>query len=973
MTLRIIVSFIIFFLIGGNAIGQVVGFEEGMPTHFREVGKGSLSLSSAYYKEGTHSLRWKFRPDDTLYISLPQHIQLDAAAKKNSGITLWIYNEKAGKDSIRFDFLSSQGKVVYTFGFRLAAQGWRACWIGFQHMQAVHAGDDISSYRLIAPHRKGSVYLDRITFPVKQINLRTTPDMQMPYNNSIDFRDLWHWCRVWQWEQYAYDIPLPTEITDSERKEINLIEQRLSDALDVKKVKKASTESIEKAYATLKEAHIRPSGSGFTGAPIVAPDELNRQKGEMSWNDLETMLSGFALDMYLNHSQKSAENYFLVWNYAMNQGFAYGSGMGTNHHYGYQVRKIFITAWLVREQIQQAPNSKNILATLRFWAALQETRIPCPTTRDELLDSWHTLTTAKIVSALLIPDEREKIQAMKSLTRWISTSLHYTAGTIGGIKIDGTTFHHGGFYPAYTTGALAELGFFTGLTNGTSYSLTPEARQVFRSALLAMRNYCNLYEWGIGLGGRHPFGGSMRQDDVEAFAHLALSGDFSDEGNAFDHSLAADYLRLTSTNTPEANYFREQGIRPAAAPEGFFVYNYSAAGIFRRANWMVTLKGYNTDVWGAEIYTKDNRYGRYQSYGSVQIMGYESRKASGYDANGWDWNRLPGTTTIHLPFELLDSPLPGTTMARSKENFAGSSTLEGRNGMFAIKLMERSLKNFTPDFVARKSVFCFDNRMVCLGTGINNSNTAYPTETTLFQSTFQPGKSDIYTDDTLHTTAFAQTWNDGQPHHLQDGYHNHYFVKGTNLHVQIAQQESRNEKTRARTEGTFASAYLDHGTAPHNACYEYMVLIQPTKEEVETVYKGNHWESPYQILRQDSVAHVVSDGPTGITAYAAFEAYNPDEDEVFRTLPAETMVMRKYLKNGQLLLSICDPNLNISEKTFTTWQASRPIEKILRLKGKWATESENSSISLFYEKEETILTVQCQDGQPIEFSLSACH
>lgn len=49
-------------------------------------------------------------------------------------------------------------------------------------------------------------------------------------------------------------------------------------------------------------------------------------------------------------------------------------------------------------------------------------------------------------------------------------------------------------------------------------------------------------------------------------------------------------------------------------------------------------------------------------------MGAPSRKASGYNENGWDWNRLPGTTTIHLPFELLNSPLPGTTMARSKEN-----------------------------------------------------------------------------------------------------------------------------------------------------------------------------------------------------------------------------------------------------------------------------------------------------------------
>ena len=155
---------------------------------------------------------------------------------------------------------------------------------------------------------------------------------------------------------------------------------------------------------------------------------------------------------------------------------------------------------------------------------------------------------------------------------------------------------------------------------------------------------------------------------------------------------------------------------------------------------MVTLKGYNTDVWGAEIYTKDNRYGRYQSYGSVQIMGAPSRKASGYNENGWDWNRLPGTTTIHLPFELLNSPLPGTTMARSKEKFAGASSLKNQNGMFAMKLMERDLKNFTGDFVARKSVFCFDNRLICLGTDIKNSNSDYPTETTLFQHVFRTGK-----------------------------------------------------------------------------------------------------------------------------------------------------------------------------------------------------------------------------------------
>mgnify|MGYP000060817800 CR=1 FL=1 len=76
---------------------------------------------------------------------------------------------------------------------------------------------------------------------------------------------------------------------------------------------------------------------------------------------------------------------------------------------------------------------------------------------------------AKTVSALLFVDERERARALAGLSRWLSGSLQYSPGTIGGIKVDGTTFHHGGFYPAYTTGVLAMVGQFIALTSHTRY------------------------------------------------------------------------------------------------------------------------------------------------------------------------------------------------------------------------------------------------------------------------------------------------------------------------------------------------------------------------------------------------------------------------------------------------------------------------------------------------------------------------
>lgn len=62
----------------------------------------------------------------------------------------------------------------------------------------------------------------------------------------------------------------------------------------------------------------------------------------------------------------------------------------------------------------------------------------------------------------------------------------------------------------------------------------------------------------------------MGSDDIEAFANIALSGDLSGQGNAFDRNLAADYLRLVhGKDTPNARFFKKEGVKAAQAPQGF--------------------------------------------------------------------------------------------------------------------------------------------------------------------------------------------------------------------------------------------------------------------------------------------------------------------------------------------------------------------------------------------------------------------
>lgn len=197
---------------------------------------------------------------------------------------------------------------------------------------------------------------------------------------------------------------------------------------------------------------------------------------------------------------------------------------------------------------------------------------------------------------------------------------------------------------------------------------------------------------------------------------------------------------------------------------------------------------------------------------------------------------------------------------------------------------------------------------------------------------------------------------------MHDGYDNYYHVVDGTVRSQVAEQESRHEKTRAITKGKFSSAWIEHGKAPKNATYEYMVLIQPSVSDLDELRKA----APYEVLQRDQTAHVVYDKKTGIMAYAAFEAYQPADDNVFAAIPAETMVMYAKASDKGIRLSVCDPNLNIKEKTYTTKEPSRPIRKEIRLKGHWTLTSPMENVRLEQLGNQTVMTVTCQHGQPVE-------
>ena len=981
------------------AINSQHNFEDGVPGFVKAEGQGTVTSSDEKFKDGARSLKFEWSGPASLVFS--DFLDMEASMKVNgAGIIVWIYNTVPADSPMRFTFWNWSGEEICHFDFNAGFTGWRTAWVKYIDMltpdgsrygdrKAAERATNVAKMTVTMPESlsSGTVYIDRLSFRTAKLHDQITPDMQIPDNNNHLSRNMWHWCRLWEWEQ---NPPLEAAaLTDEGRKMLDVVEERMDKVIASSNssdnyVKNTLLKRADDMYAKYRLGRL-PDGS-VTGAPLLSDDEFNNALGEMRIRFVGQMIYYYAQDYYYTGNKGNLDKVFTAFDHAIDQGFAYGSGQGTNHHYGYQIRELYKGMWLLRDEIAAAGKLDEYVKVLEYWSGLAETRVPFVYGRDEILDSWHTLLDAKVISAMMTSDPAERYAKMKALGTWVSGSLSYSPGTLGGFKVDGTSFHHGGHYPAYSVGAFAAVGDFCHYTKDTDFVIDEDARRTFKHALLTMRDYCNLTDWGVGICGRHPFNGFIPKADIEAFASLALLGDLTDSGLGADPDLGGAYIYLGGAEPETLSALKKAGVSSAsAAPEGFFVLNYAALGIHRRGDWMLSLKAYNSDVWSAEIYAADNRFGRYQSYGTAQLIGTGrpvSAKESGYSQEGWDWNRMPGATTIHLPFEMLDSPLKGTLMERNDSRFPGVSSLEGRNGVLAFTYVEKDRPNFCAGATATKSVFCFDNRIVFIGTGITNTS-SYPTETTLYQ---------LRLDDRMAEVDINEDWFDSFPLDyrfasegqavLTDTKGNVYILAdGAGLNVVKQTQTSPSDTKKKEGTGDFITAYIDHGVSPDNETYEYLMLVQPAGKDVNRYSKS----LPYTVIRKDNSAHVVNDHTTGITAYICYKEYDgAASSDAFQKLPkgkeakpylpvasidAETIVMERTREDGLTVVSICTPDLGITKKAYTTPQPSQVIEKKVVVDGDWELAVPADNVRLAKDSGKTAITASCVDGQPVEFTL----
>lgn len=971
-----------------------------------------LSVSDLHYKDGKHSLEWTFEPGGILEFKKDLKFEKKDPTGKDlylSAFIVWVYNEVPQNATIEFQFLKD-GKRCTSFPFGINFSGWRAAWVCYERDMQGTPEEGMNELRIIAPNSKGTLFIDHLITATKVDARQQTADLQVPFVNAGTTN---HWLVIYKHSLLKPDIEL-TPVGNKQREEMQLLEKRFRDMIYTKgKITDKEVENIRKKYDFYQITYKNGQVSGVPIYMVRAAEAYERIIPD--WN--KDMLTKMGVEMrayfdlmrkiavaYNNSTAKPVireemkKKFLAMYDHITDQGVAYGSCWGNIHHYGYSVRGLYLAYFLMKDVLREAGKLQEAERTLRWYAITNEV-YPKPEVDGIDMDSFNTQTTGRIASILMMEDTPEKLQYLRSFSRWIDYGCRPALGLSGSFKVDGGAFHHRNNYPAYAVGGLDGATNMIYLLSRTEFAVSKLAHETVKNVLLTMRFYCNKLNFPLSMSGRHPDGKGKLVP--MHFAMMALAG--SPDGKAeYDSEMASSYLRLTSNSgvendAPEympkvsnaeerkaAKLLIEKGFRPEPDPQGNIAMGYGCISVQRRSNWSAVARGHSRYLWAAEHYLGANLYGRYLAHGSLQILtaapGQTVTPAtSGWQQEGFDWNRIPGVTSIHLPLEQLQAKVLNVDrysgmeeMLYSDEAFAGGLSQQKMNGNFGMKLHEHD--KYNGSHRARKSYHFIDGMIVCLGSDIENTNTEFPTETTIFQLAVTDKAGHDYW---RNYQGDKKVWVD----HLGTGY----YVPTAIRFEKNFPQHSRMQNTGKETKGDWVSLVVDHGKAPKNGRYEYAVLPQTN----ETAMKKFAKKPAYKVLQQDRKAHIVESASEQIVSYVLFETPETTlPGGLLQRVDTSCLVMTHQESADKIKLTVAQPDLALyrgpSDEAFDKdgkriersiysrpWinNGSSEIPVTVTIKGRWNVEETPYCKVVSSNEKQTILRFSCKDGASFEVEL----
>jgi chondroitin-sulfate-ABC endolyase/exolyase len=588
----------------------------------------------------------------------------------------------------------------------------------------------------------------------------------------------------------------------------------------------------------------------------------------------------------------------------------------------------------------------------------------------ENADMIRTMVMAKLYAAILQPDVNKRITALNALTAYYNNAFSAAPGYSETFKPDFSGYHHfGPFLGAYYSDAIYAASLICYLLHDTPYALSEATYSNLKQCLLNIRLYCGNYDVPSSANARFPNKTTMLNEIIPAYAYMALAkstpdaellGVFSKywkpKAEPMKSVISRAGIDITQKRTLgeiELCLTAAKLAVPAEKPVKTSYYMpYAGLLVNRGIANLVTVDGYSKYVAGFEsVFPNDNLYGRYLHFGQIEYTSLTNgRKNNAYNHKSWDWNRIPGTTSKHLNKKDLYYLTTGSHRVFGDQTFLGGAAMNDSTSVFSFKLHDNM---FDKSFYANKSVFCFGNVLICLGSNITTNSTNAPTETTLLQQEFNEGESFKVNGKELE----GNLLNLSSPV-ISDNLGNRFIVKSGKVDV-------------FKTD-SFYTAIIDHGFAPKNQEYCYYMLIQSNnKQEAKfSTEKTN----PIRIIRQDSIAHIVNNKETDLYAYSIFNATTDLNDSWIKQVNSPSIVLIKKNDKTTTRIVITDPDFRRPEFKGGSLPSesaqSVPFKYAISLNGVYKLKSVNPDLKLSVEGNTTRIEFITVEGKSYTFDLA---
>lgn len=454
-----------------------------------------------------------------------------------------------------------------------------------------------------------------------------------------------------------------------------------------------------------------------------------------------------------------------------------------------------------------------------------------------------------------------------------------------GIQVDSSFHQHGPqlYSGGYGLGFAADAAYFLSLAQGTQFEFSKEQQDFILSYILDGQ------QWMIYKG---------------VFDYSALGREISRQGISHkgNQMLAAcDYLsELDLPRREELQTFGRQlqdnDLQQTLTGHRHFWY--SDFSVHRGTNYYVSVKMNSSRTLGTEMGNGEGLKNYYLAEGCTYIF------IDGDEYNDifpiWDWTRIPGTTCERTetppPLEKWGGKDGVDTVSRGATDFVGGIS-DGTYGLAAMDYQKDAVK-------ARKAWFCFENEIVCLGSGVSCSSSnsvATSVNQCLLKGDIQVSSGEKVTRGE-HLSEASQWLL-----HAGVGY---VFPEEARIHLKTEAQSgswhSINQRySDEQISRDVFSLWIDHGTVPFEQTYYYIVV--PSADEKELSAYMNRTQSVIEVLSNTSSIQSVRNRKLGVTQVAFYEAGFVDlGDNLFVRVDNPCLLMLSE-NEGEIQLAVSNP------------------------------------------------------------------